>query len=181
MQKYATVTSTRVQNWKWDFLTCAAPPAARWLVTACVSAGFGTSPSGCLALVWVGFSVPCGSPVGWPVVMFLGDVGHSSPFCGGVIAEGKLAALHLQTEPYHFTVITYLQQPPPLPPVAVLDRSSYCVFETFPDVDKLVLAQLSILAIFLYWWWCFHWKRRMWYYEILFRDLNAFSPVWMSF
>lgn len=103
-----------------------------------------------LALIWDDFSVPCSRPVGWPVVMLLGDVGHCSPFCGGIIAGGKLAAMHLQTEPYHFTVVTYLQQHPPLPPAAVLNRSSYCVFETFPDVDKLVLAQSNILARSLY-------------------------------
>lgn len=181
MQKCATVISTLVQNWKWGFLACAASLAARWLATACLFAGFGTGPSGCWLLVWDGSSVPCRGPVGWPVVVLLGDVGQCSPFSAGGVAGGKRAAVHLQTEPYHFTGVTYLQQPHPLPPVAVLNRSSYCVFETFPDVDKLVLAQSSILASSLYWWWCFCWKRKMWYYEILFRDHNAFSPVWMSF
>lgn len=79
-------------------------------------------------------------------VVFLGDVGQRSHFCAGVIARGKLVAMHLQTEPYHFTVVTYLHQPSPLPPVAVLNRSSYCIFETFTDVDKLVLVHSNILA-----------------------------------
>lgn len=67
---------------------------------------------------------------------------NAAPSVEALLLEASL----LQTEPYHFTVVTYLQQAPPLPPVAVLNRSSYCVFETFPDVDKLVLAQSSILA-----------------------------------
>lgn len=83
-------------------------------------------------------------------MVFLDDVGDCSPFCAGVVTGGKLAAKHLQTEPYHFTIGTYLLQPPPLPPVTVLNRSSSCVFETFPDMDKLVLAQSSILATSLY-------------------------------
>lgn len=120
-------------------------------------------------------------PWGGLFVVFLGDVGQCSHVCAGVVAWGKLTAMHLQTEPYHFTVVTYLHQPSPLPPVAVFNRSSYCIFETFTDVDKLVLVHSNIFESSLYWWWCFPWKRKMWYYEILFRDLNAFSPVWMSF
>lgn len=79
-------------------------------------------------------------------VVFLGDVGQHSHFCAGIIARGKLAAMHLQTEPYHFIVVTYLHQPSSLPPVAVLNRSSYSIFETFTDVDKLVLVHSNILA-----------------------------------
>lgn len=67
-----------------------------------------------------------------------------------LLEASLLQTEHLQTEPYHFTIVTYLQQAPPLPPVAILNRSSYCVFETFPDVDKLVLAQSNILASSLY-------------------------------
>lgn len=79
-------------------------------------------------------------------VVFLGDVGQHSHFCAGVVARGKLAAMHLQTEPYHFTIVTYLHQPSPLPSVAVLNRSSYSIFETLTGVDKLVLVHSDILA-----------------------------------
>lgn len=48
---------------------------------------------------------------------------------------------------YHFT---YLHQPTPLHPVAVLNRSSYCIFEIFTDVDKLVLVHSNILSSSFY-------------------------------
>lgn len=81
-------------------------------------------------------------------VVFLGDAGQCSHFRAGIVARGKLAAMHLQTEPYRFTVVTYLHQPSPLPPAAVLNRSSYCIFETFTDVDKLVLVHSNIFSKF---------------------------------
>lgn len=75
----------------------------------------------------------------------------AAPSMEALLLEASLLQTeYLQTQPYHFTVVTYLQQGPTLPPVAVLNRSSYCIFETFPDVDKLVLAQSSILASSLY-------------------------------
>lgn len=51
---------------------------------------------------------------------------------------------------YHFTVVTYLHQPTPLHPVAVLNRSFYCIFEIFTDVDKLVLVHSNILSSSFY-------------------------------